>query len=160
MMAHPKKKKSKIPYTDLRDGNYQVNNFKEKDISHTKSDTSVDEEHPCTHLSFMSSAARIGNETGDEEFFNDKKCFIIPKIKSHEYRNRRPDEQPVQISVQENVEESEEHATKNAEDPLQISVLMDEVREEESAQVGKIRVADIFLAKTKPLAEGETRGIE
>jgi hypothetical protein len=45
MMAHPKKKKSEIPYADLRDENYRVNNFKGKDISHTESDTSVDEEH-------------------------------------------------------------------------------------------------------------------
>ena len=37
---------------------------------------------------------------------------------------------------------------------------MDEVREEESAQVGKTRVEDILLAETMPLTEGETSGIE
>ena len=63
MRAHPQKKKSEIPYIDIRDDNYRVNNY---------NDTSFDEEYPCTHLSFLSSAARFGNERGDEEFFDDK----------------------------------------------------------------------------------------
>ena len=87
MMAHPKKKKSEIPYVDLRDDNYRVNNLKGKDIPHTKSDTSVDEDHPCTHLSYLTNAVSFGNETGDEEFFDDKKRFMIPKIEPQEYPN-------------------------------------------------------------------------
>ena len=32
MRAHPKKKKSEIPYIDIRDDNYRVNNYKGNDI--------------------------------------------------------------------------------------------------------------------------------
>jgi hypothetical protein len=104
------KNKSKIPYVDLRDEHYRDNNFQGKDISHTESDTSVDEEHPCTHLSFLSSAARFGNESGDKELFDDKGRFIIPKVEPQEYPNGRPDEQQAQIPAKENVEESKEQA--------------------------------------------------
>ena len=93
MRAHIKKKKREIPYVDLTDENYRANDHKGKDISHAESDTSVDENYPCTHLAFLSSATKFGNETGDEDFFDEGNQFIIPKIEPPEHPNGRPDEQ-------------------------------------------------------------------
>ena len=67
MRAYAKKRKKDIPYVDLTDENYR--DCKGKDIPHSDSDTSVDENYPCTHLAFLSPAPKFGDETGDEDFF-------------------------------------------------------------------------------------------
>ena len=59
-----------------------------KDIPHSDGESSADER--CTHLAFLTPAPNFGDESGDEENFDEKGQFIIPKIESLEHPEGRP----------------------------------------------------------------------
>jgi hypothetical protein len=92
MRAFAKKRKKDIPYVDLTDESFQ--DRRGKDIPHSDGESSADER--CTHLAFLTPAPNFGDKSGDEENFDEKGQFIIPKIEPLEHPEGRPEERQAQ----------------------------------------------------------------
>jgi hypothetical protein len=148
MRAYAKKRKKDIPYVDLTDENFR--DCRGKDIPHSDRDSSADES--CTHLAFLSPAPKFGDETGDEDYFDENGQFIIPKIEPPEHPDGRTEERQARLLSRDGLPD-------NNMPPTEDETSSSGSNRGESSHEDATKIEDLLQSDTLPLHQGEGGGI-